>query len=262
MTSCSSPWWGSPPGPCTPCWPPGWCARSRAPGVINFAHGALAMYPAYTLNELQKTGDFFLPWFDFIPGPVDLPVRISVADGPIAFFPADGHRPADGGVPRRPRPLPGVPARCATPRRSARWSGRWASCSTCRASPCSTSGPPSASPGAVLPSEPLDGFLWFDRPLPRVNLWLVGICVIVGVVLWYFYRSIRTGIATRAAAGNEKGAILLGYSPERLAAHQLDDLGGARRHRRHPRGAGDRARPGRASRCSSSRPSAPHCSAA
>src|SRR5829696_4589419 len=60
----------------------------KGSGVINFAHGALAMYPAYTLNELQATGDVYLPWFDIIPGRVDLPVRLSLADGPVDFAPA------------------------------------------------------------------------------------------------------------------------------------------------------------------------------
>ena len=37
-------------------------------------------------------------------------------------------------------------------------------------------------------------------------------------MLWALYRFTRFGVATRAAAGNEKGAVLLGYSPQRLAA--------------------------------------------
>jgi len=35
--------------------------------------------------------------------------------------------------------------------------------------------------------------------------------------VWVSSRYTRLGLATRAAAGNEKGAILLGYSPQRLA---------------------------------------------
>jgi len=188
----------------------------KGSGVINFAHGALAMYPAYTLDEMQKNGDFFLPWFDFIPGPVDLPVRVSVADGPVDFFPAMV-------VALLMAAFLGVlvhflvfrPLRHAPP--LGKVVGSLGILLYLQGIALLNFGPTVRQPGAVLPSEPLDGFLWFDRPLPRVNLWLVGICVIVGLVLWFFYRNIRTGIATRAAAGNEKGAILLGYTPERLA---------------------------------------------
>jgi ABC-type branched-subunit amino acid transport system permease subunit len=48
-------------------------------------------------------------------------------------------------------------------------------------------------------------------------LWAAGIALLVGVVMWALFRFTRFGLATRAAAGNEKGAILLGYSPQRLA---------------------------------------------
>ena len=262
MTSCSSPWWGSPPGPCTPCWPPGWCVAFKGSGVINFAHGALAMYPAYTLNELQKNGDFYLPWFDFIPGPVDLPVRISVADGPIDFFPAVV-------IALLMAAFLGVlvhflvfrPLRHAPP--LGKVVGSLGILLYLQGIALLNFGPTVRQPGAVLPSEPLqNGFLWFDRPLPRVNLWLVGICVVVGLVLWYFYRSTRTGVATRAAAGNEKGAILLGYSPERLAlvnwmiSAVLAGIAGILV------GAGDRARPGALHAVHRRRRSAPRCSAA
>ncbi|MBH02479.1 MAG: hypothetical protein CL469_07460, partial [Acidimicrobiaceae bacterium] len=49
----------------------------RGSGVINFAHGAVAAYTAFTWDELRNTtrgayvkddgGSIFLPWFDPIP---------------------------------------------------------------------------------------------------------------------------------------------------------------------------------------------------
>src|SRR5829696_8066074 len=188
----------------------------KGSGVINFAHGALAMYPAYTLNELQKSGDFYLPWFDFIPGPVDLPVRISLADGPIDFFPATV-------VALLMAAFLGAlvhflvfrPLRHAPP--LGKVVGSLGILLYLQGIALLNFGPTVRQPRAVLPSKPLDGFLWFDRPLPQVNLWLLGIAVVVSLLLWYFYRSTRAGIATQAAADNEKGAILLGYTPERLA---------------------------------------------
>ena len=42
----------------------------RGSGVINFGHGAVAGYSAYTFDELRETGNLYLPWFD--------PIRIWV----------------------------------------------------------------------------------------------------------------------------------------------------------------------------------------
>ena len=59
---------------------------------------------------------------------------------------------------------------------------------------------------------------WLGRGFARSSLYLAAIALLVGFGLWALYRYTRFGIATRAAAGNEKGAVLLGYSPEFLAA--------------------------------------------
>lgn len=69
---------------------------------------------------------------------------------------------------------------------------------------------------AILPREPVT--LYGDVTVPRDGLWL---CLIVGVIAlftWAAGRYVRIGLATRAAAENERAAVLLGYSPERLAA--------------------------------------------
>jgi len=39
----------------------------RGSGVINFGHGAVAGYTAYSFHELRVTGSLYLPWFDPIP---------------------------------------------------------------------------------------------------------------------------------------------------------------------------------------------------
>jgi branched-chain amino acid transport system permease protein len=69
--------------------------------------------------------------------------------------------------------------------------------------------------GAILPREPvtvMDGVT-----VPRDGLWLVLIVMLIAGAMWAASRYTRLGLATKAAAGNEKGAILLGYSPQRLA---------------------------------------------
>ncbi|MCU0260557.1 MAG: ABC transporter permease [Ilumatobacteraceae bacterium] len=67
----------------------------------------------------------------------------------------------------------------------------------------------------ILPREPVT--IAGDLTVPRDGLWLAAIVIGLGVLLWAGSRFTKIGLATRAAATNEKGAILLGYSPERLA---------------------------------------------
>ncbi len=54
----------------------------------------------------------------------------------------------------------------------------------------------------------------------RINteqLLVIGVVIAFAIVLWALFRFTRFGIATRAAAENEKGAMLLAYSPDVLA---------------------------------------------
>ncbi len=52
--------------------------------------------------------------------------------------------------------------------------------------------------------------------LPTDRFWLVGVVVLIGSAIAALYRFTRFGLATRAAAENAKGAILMGQSPSRL----------------------------------------------
>jgi ABC-type branched-subunit amino acid transport system permease subunit len=73
-------------------------------------------------------------------------------------------------------------------------------------------------PKSVVPEEPIEDFLGTGNAFPRNTFYCAVIAVLIGLALWLIYRYTRFGLATRAAAGNEKGAVLLGYSPNRLAA--------------------------------------------
>ena len=67
----------------------------------------------------------------------------------------------------------------------------------------------------ILPREPVtiaDGLT-----VPRDGLWLAAIVIVIGAGVWAASRYTRIGLVTRAAAENEKGAVLLGYSPTFLA---------------------------------------------
>ena len=68
----------------------------------------------------------------------------------------------------------------------------------------------------ILPRDPWK--ITDDIVVPRDGLWLAAIVIAIGVALWAASRFTRIGLVTRAAAENEKGATLLGWSPESTAA--------------------------------------------
>jgi ABC-type branched-subunit amino acid transport system permease subunit len=69
--------------------------------------------------------------------------------------------------------------------------------------------------GSILPREPVT--FTKDIIVPRDGLWLAAIVLVLATALWVTSRYTRVGLVTRAAAENEKGAVLLGFSPDFLA---------------------------------------------
>src|SRR5918994_578084 len=70
----------------------------------------------------------------------------------------------------------------------------------------------------ALPDDPVHlGSLTFSED----RIWLAALVAVIALLLWAYGRYTRTGLATRAAAESERGAILLGWSPDRLAAATL-----------------------------------------
>jgi branched-chain amino acid transport system permease protein len=67
----------------------------------------------------------------------------------------------------------------------------------------------------ILPREPVT--ITGNLTIPRDGLWLLAIVVVIAAALWMASKFLRIGLATRASAENEKGAVLLGYSPDFLA---------------------------------------------
>jgi len=68
---------------------------------------------------------------------------------------------------------------------------------------------------SLLPTETVT---IFDVSFGRDRLWLFVVTVVIAIALWALYRFSRFGLATQAASENEKGAILLGYSPTLIGA--------------------------------------------
>lgn len=67
----------------------------------------------------------------------------------------------------------------------------------------------------ILPRDPITFF--GDVTVPRDGLWLVAIVIALAAGLWWMRQHTRLGLIIRAAAENEKGAVLLGFSPDMLA---------------------------------------------
>jgi len=68
----------------------------------------------------------------------------------------------------------------------------------------------------ILPREPVT--ITRNLTVPRDGLWLLAVVVALAAALWMASKFLRIGLATRASAENEKGAVLLGYSPDFLAS--------------------------------------------
>lgn len=177
----------------------------RGAGIINFAYGAMAMYPAYAFSVMRSDGDLVLPV-------IGLPDRISFGDtlglfpalavalGIAAFLGAAAHYLVFH--PMRHAPV------------LAKVVASIGIMVVLQAIVVIKFGTGNISVSTVLPAEPVR---MLGITMPRDRLYLAALVVVFAVVLWFIYRFTRFGLATRAAAENEKGSVLLGYSPDRLA---------------------------------------------
>lgn len=68
----------------------------------------------------------------------------------------------------------------------------------------------------VLPNEPVT--LFGDVTVPRDGLWLVALVAVMSALLWCVAQFTVVGLRVRAAAENEKAAVMVGFSPQRYAA--------------------------------------------
>jgi len=206
----------------------------RGSGVINFGHGAVAAYTAYTFDELRETGKLHLPWFDPIPEFGFLKtLRINNLPVELELF-------------SNVDPLTNKPNLALTIFICLLMSAflgllmHFLVFRPLRNSP--TLGKVIGSIGVFLYLSSMsavnfggqnradDGFAGFNNTsgavknflglggtIPRSNFFLFGAALVLCIIVWGLYRFSRFGIATRAADENEKGAALLGYSPQFLA---------------------------------------------
>ncbi|MGH9270500.1 MAG: branched-chain amino acid ABC transporter permease, partial [Ilumatobacteraceae bacterium] len=176
----------------------------RGSGVVNLAAGAMAMFPAVVFVRLQTTGELVLPI-------VGLPGRIGLGD-PWPLVPAFIVAVAMGAligalayllIFRYLRDAPPITRLVASVGLTIVLQGAAVTqvgTTTERAEP-------------ILPDRLIEVQ---GSVLPTDRFWLVGVVVVIGSAIAALYRFTRFGLATRAAAENAKGAILMGQSPSRL----------------------------------------------
>lgn len=178
----------------------------RSSGVVNFSTGAMALYVAYTYAYLRQ-GELLVP----IPG---LPDTLTLADGQIPTAAAIALALVVAA-------LLGVvlyasvfrPLRETSPVTKAVASiGVMLLLQSLLAARVGT------NPVAVEPILPTGPLALGSLRIPADRIWIAAIVVALGTLLALFLRFTSFGLATRAVAESERGAILTGLSPDRIAA--------------------------------------------
>lgn len=180
----------------------------QASGVVNFAHAALGTYVAFAFYRLRQTGDLVLPV-------LGLPDRVSVVDRPTvitalviclvlaaalgAFLALVVFRPL-----RRATPLARVVASLGV-------------MLYLIAVIDLRFGAQGATSLVIRPVLPTSIVSIGSTRVPADRLWLLAIVVVATAVLWTVSRFTRFGLATRAVAENERGAVLLGIRADAVA---------------------------------------------
>ena len=190
----------------------------RGSGVINFAQGAFAMYGVFTFDEARRNGYLRLPWFDFLPThTLNVPVSIKLAEEGtstlVAVVLAIAMAVLIGLMAHF---LVFRPLRSAAP--LGKVIGSVGVMLYLQGVAQINFGGTGRQPEAVTPDGVYDNFLGLGKAYPQGAVWALGLTIVIGLILWGVFQFTRFGLATRAASSNEKGAVLLGYSPQLLAA--------------------------------------------
>ena len=176
----------------------------RASTVVNFAHAAMGMYLAFVYYELRASGDLVLPVFG-------VPSRFHLIDRPTVFFSL--------AVSMVLAALCGafVYAIIFRPLRNAPALGRVVASLGLFVYLIAIVGlrfPTQGATARVIESPlPTDLVSWGRIRVPADRYWLALIVLVAAAVLSVVYKRSRFGLATRAVAGNERGAVLIGISP-------------------------------------------------
>ncbi|MCU1642926.1 MAG: transporter [Nocardia sp.] len=176
----------------------------RSSGTVNFGTGATALYAAYTYAFLRK-GQLLIP----LPGlsgnvslgrPLDVVPAIIIALVIAAAFGALLY-----GLVFRPLRNSSLIARAV------------ASIGVMLVLQAVLAQRIGTNPISVSPIFSADTISIGGSRIPTDRLILAGIVVAIAALLSLGYRFTRFGLATRAAAESEKGALVIGLSPDRIA---------------------------------------------
>ncbi|MDG1845491.1 MAG: ABC transporter permease [Acidimicrobiales bacterium] len=182
-------------------------------GVVNFAHGAMMMYSTYIYDELRDTGDLVFPISFFGTDRVNL-LGDPTGGDLTAFWPAFliALLVAAGlGLLVHLlvfRPLRGAPL-------LAKIVATVGVFIILQSIVLLRFGTQNETVRAILPTDMVQ---LLGTRIPEDRLWLAAIVLLSSLFLAGIYRFTLFGLATRAAAEEEKGASMLGFSPNVLAA--------------------------------------------
>jgi ABC-type branched-subunit amino acid transport system permease subunit len=172
--------------------------------VVNFAHGAVAMFCAYCYTSLRSTGELVLPV-------VVIPHRVPLAGAALQTAPAIAitlvYAACLGAglymaIFRWLRHAPALAKVVAS-------IGLMLSLQALAVLHFGTQAQPTP---AVLPNEPIH---ILGASVGRDRVYLAAIAMVAAMVLAGVYRFTRFGIVTRAVAQNERAASVLGWWPVR-----------------------------------------------
>jgi branched-subunit amino acid ABC-type transport system permease component len=181
----------------------------RTSRVVNFAHAAMGTYVAYATFEFRDSGDLVLPVLG-LPARVHLlPTPTLAASLVFALLLSSALGLAVYWLIFRP--LRGANALV----RVVASLGLYLYLQEITRLRFPTAGSTAVTRYPVLPETTVRVF---GTGVSANRLILAGLVVVTTVVLTVVFHRTRFGLATRAAADNEKGAVLLGISPDRVGA--------------------------------------------
>ncbi|MCW2866695.1 MAG: lptB 2 [Marmoricola sp.] len=177
----------------------------RSSGVVNFSTGAIALYVAYTFAFLRQ-GELLLPVPGFdqsvglgaplgVASAMTISLAVAAVLGLVLYW------------------LVFRPLRAASPIAKAVASiGIMLLVTSLLAQRVGTN---PVSVDAILPQGVVS---IGEVRVPGDRLWFAGVIVALGLALTALIRFTRFGLATRAVAESERGALVTGLSPDRVAA--------------------------------------------
>ncbi len=177
----------------------------RSSGVVNFAHAATGTYLAFAFFEFRETGDLVLPLFA-IAHRIPLFPRPTLTTALLVFI---IYGALLGLVIHTLvfRPLRHAPGLARVVASVGLFLYFWA-----------VIGLEWTLTPVVRPVLPRSGVLIFGKLVGQDRLILGAMVVVLAAILWAVSKHTRFGLVTTAAAENEKGALLAGLNPERIAA--------------------------------------------